>query len=227
MFACNISLSLSLSLPISFAYNIHSAGGWRALSYLRSASSNSKRHRSHPTSVLCITMRWKGQWKTIMNVGSVNILSLAWQRSAFKGMTAWQSYSLLLLARNRSSKGRFCFCAKESGTCILHIGVLVALCLAPPAPQVFLVAPLLCSYSTSLTLFKSWHGSALVFAVIVGTCWLSIGEGLGDKFYFIFNHNFVFQRSILQWCSCTVLCYKSSTCLSFTVVRFCVSLSPN
>lgn len=30
----------------------------------------------------------------------------AWQRSAFKRLTAWQSYSSLLLAGNRSSKGR-------------------------------------------------------------------------------------------------------------------------
>lgn len=124
-------------------------------------------------------MRWRGQWKTIMNAGSVSILSLAWQRSAFKGMTAWQSYSLLLLALNRSSKGRFCFCAKESGTCVLHIGVLVALCLAPPAPQVFLVAPLLYSYSTSLTLFKSWHGSASVLAVIVGLVGSPLVKGWG------------------------------------------------
>lgn len=63
--------SLALSLAISFAYNIHSAGGQRSLLYIRSASSNSKRHQSHPTTLPCITMRWRGQWKTIMSVGSM------------------------------------------------------------------------------------------------------------------------------------------------------------
>lgn len=66
------AISLSLFLPpISFPYNIYSAGGQRSLLYIRSASSDSKRHYSHPTTIPCITMRWRGQWKTIMNIGSV------------------------------------------------------------------------------------------------------------------------------------------------------------
>lgn len=48
-----------------------------------------------------------------------NVLSFAWQRSAFKGITAWKSFSYLLLTGNRSSKGRLCrpcLCKKYSGT---------------------------------------------------------------------------------------------------------------
>lgn len=59
---CN--LSLILSLYISFASNMHSADGQRALLYMRSVSSN-----SNPIS--CRTMKWRGQCKTIMNIGSM------------------------------------------------------------------------------------------------------------------------------------------------------------
>lgn len=41
----------------SFAFNKHRAGGQRALLYIRSASSNSKRHQRPPAAILCVTMR--------------------------------------------------------------------------------------------------------------------------------------------------------------------------
>lgn len=45
------AIHLSLAPSISFAYSIHKAGGQRSLLYIRSASSNSERHQSHPTTV--------------------------------------------------------------------------------------------------------------------------------------------------------------------------------
>lgn len=61
----------------SFAFNKHRAGGQRALLYIRSASSNSKRHQRPPAAILCVTMRWRAQWKLVMNVGSESRLSSA------------------------------------------------------------------------------------------------------------------------------------------------------
>lgn len=63
--------SFILSLSISFAFNIHSACGQWALLCIRSASSNSEGHQRNSNAIVCVTMRWRGQWKTVMNISSV------------------------------------------------------------------------------------------------------------------------------------------------------------
>lgn len=131
--------SLPQSLSTSFVCNIHGAGGQRALSYHRSTSSNSKRHQSHPTHVLCITMRWRRQWKTIIDVGSVNVFSLAWQRSALK---RWQPdeavHCYCWLPTEAATEGPpgpvF---VRKSDTCMLHFQLLVALFWHPLFPGSF------------------------------------------------------------------------------------------
>lgn len=118
-----IYLLFTLSLCISFAYNIQSAGGQRSLLCIRSASSNSERHQSHPTTIPCITMRWRGQWKTIMNTGSVeadwapvSLAKVCFQTAdsptkLFIAIVCWQ--------QKYQRKGRP-FCTKNTGTCGLQ-----------------------------------------------------------------------------------------------------------
>lgn len=77
------------SCSSSFAFNKHRAGGQRALLYIRSASSNSKRHQRSPAAILRVTMRWRAQWKLVTNVGSESRLSSA------RLCSASRSYSLL------------------------------------------------------------------------------------------------------------------------------------
>lgn len=75
----------------SFAFNMHGAGGQRALLDIRSASSNSKRHQRLPAAILRATMRWRAQWKAVMSAGSESRLSSARPCSASPSIAAMQA----------------------------------------------------------------------------------------------------------------------------------------
>lgn len=85
-FGCNCSLSPTVPLRLSFAYNIHRAGGQRSLLYIRSASSISDRHQSRPQYQCLYNNEMKRTMRdnnTCWLTGNRLSLRKAWQRSAF------------------------------------------------------------------------------------------------------------------------------------------------
>lgn len=128
------------SCSSSFAFNKHRAGGQRALLYIRSASSNSKRHQRPPVAILCVAMRWRAQLKLVMSVGSESRLSSARLCSASQNYSSLSAMAISLV-----------FVGYSQPVCLEHLWRS-----APPPADIFLVVLLDSTLFYTMTRPFSW-----------------------------------------------------------------------